>query len=213
MEIDNECSICKCDMGTDVFDAKSNEGVCSEDCFRLPCKHAFHTFCLVKCLRSSGTGCPVCRDGGTDTAARNPARIYFEVEVGGDDEAPEEDEFLDRVLHELNSSNPRVIAAKRTLNQTVKSYNLLRDTLRHERKKTITVAMREFRARRHADFVTMRQRVEQALLTYHNQIRVEVGGVSLEDIQFASVDDMLRQTEHPGSSVRRQDPMRLSFWH
>ena len=198
-----------------MFDAAGSEGVCGTDCFRLSCKHAFHSQCLVTSLRSAGTGCPVCRDGNGAAGPRNPARIYFEMEMeaGGDEETTEEDEFLDRVLHALNSTNPRVIATKRTLNQSVKAYNLLRDSLRHERKKALTVAMRDFRARRHRDFLQMRQRVEQSLKAYHDQIRLEVGGLELEDLQFAGVEDMLRQIEHPGSSVRRQDPMRLSFWH
>lgn len=213
MEEDTECSICRCDMNALVFDSAGVEGVCAKECFRLSCKHAFHIQCLVTSLRSSGTGCPICRDGSSAAAPRNPARIYFEMEMEAPEEFPEEEEFLNRVLHALNSSNPRVMATKRTLNSSLKAYNLLRDKLRQERKKVVSVAMREFRARRHPDFVAMRQRVEQALKAYHDQIRAEVGGVDVEDLHFVGVEDMLRQSEHPGSSVRRQDPMRLSFWH
>lgn len=216
MEALHECSICKDEMRAPAFDANSDEGICGGDCFRLPCRHAFHTHCLVTSLRSSGTGCPVCRDGSSDEVVirrEGRALVYLDMELDNDeDEDEDENEFLTRVIASLECSNARVIAAKRSLNAAIKTYNIFRDKLRCERKRAIHCAMREFRNRRYHEFVTVRGRVSDALKTYQSLLRQEIG-VSGDDIAFPSADEFLRQPVHALSSVRRQDPMRLSFWH
>jgi hypothetical protein len=77
----------------------------------------------------------------------------------------------------------------------------------------LQAAMREFRARRFQQFQSVRQQTAHALRDYHNQLRAQLGHISQEDIQFSSAEELLRQPLHMGSSVRHQDPMRLSFWH
>lgn len=153
----------------------------------------------------------MCRDGAPEAARGGPARILFEMEME-DDQEPPVDDFVDQVVQSLNTSNVRVMAAKRSLNQSVKAFNVFRDKLRQERKRAIHGAMRDFRARRFREFLAMRQRTEAALNTYHNELRAQLG-VQAADLQFATAEEFLRQPLHAGSSVRRQDPMRLSFWH
>jgi hypothetical protein len=138
-------------------------------------------------------------------------RIVFEMEFD-DEEDNEEEQFVDRVVQALNTTSPRVAAAKRILNQSVKEYNIFRDKLRRERKRVLVAAMRQFRAQRYTDFQAMRRRTAQALEDYHTQLRSELG-VMPEDLHFSTPNELLRQPLHMGSSVRRQDPMRLSFWH
>jgi hypothetical protein len=129
-----------------------------------------------------------------------------------DSEGDEHDDFLDRVVTALNTSSPRVMAARRTLNQSVKKYNIFRDKLRRERKRALQSAMRDFRKERYAEFRAIRQQTAQALEAYHTQLRSELG-VAAEDVEFSTPDELLRQPAQMGSSVRHQDPMRLSFWH
>jgi len=203
-----ECAICKSDMDVDPFDAAASEGLCGTECFRLSCKHAFHATCVVQSLRAAGSGCPVCRDGAVQA---NSGRIIFEMQFD-DEEDDEEEQFVDRVVHALNSTSPSVAAAKRVLNQSVKEYNIFRDKLRRERKRVLVAAMRDFRSRRYHDFQAIRRRTAQALDNYHTQLRNELG-VTPDDLHFSTPDELLRQPLHMGSSVRHQDPMRLSFWH
>lgn len=152
----------------------------------------------------------MCRDGAE---ARGPSRIVFEMQLDDDDDEDERaDAFVDEVIQALNTSSARVMAAKRSLNQSMKAFNVFRDKLRQERKRAVQGAMREFRSRRFREFMAVRQHTEAALNQYHDQLRSELG-VRAEDVQFATADEFLRQPLHPGSSVRHQDPMRLSFWH
>jgi hypothetical protein len=72
--------------------------------------------------------------------------------------------------------------------------------------------MREFRKQRYNEFRAVRQQTAQALDAYHAQLRAELG-VSADDVEFATPEELLRQPLHMGSSVRHQDPMRMSFWH
>jgi hypothetical protein len=211
-----ECSICKCDMDVDPFDAAASEGLCGTDCFRLKCKHAFHATCVIQSLRAAGAGCPVCRDGG-ENARGGATRIIFEMQLDDDeeDQAAEDAErnFLDQVVHSLNTTSQAVMAAKRNLNQSVKAYNIFRDKLRKERKQVLQTAMREFRARRYQEFRKVRDNTSQALSSYHQELRRHLGNLSEEDLEFSTPEEFLRQPVHMGSSVRHQDPMRLSFWH
>ena len=200
-----ECTICKCGMSVPSFDPSLPEGP-SEDCFRLPCKHAFHAGCLVQSLRSSSNMCPVCRDTGGGPAGPEPLMLESESEE------EEEANFADQVLQSLESSNPRVLAAKRSLMSNVKAYNLMRDRLRQDRRRAIASAMHEFRRRHLREFYIAKQRVADALDLYHSRVRSELH-VNPEDMQFPNVQDVLRQQGGFMHSVRRQDPMRLSFWH
>lgn len=209
LEESQECTICKGGMSGKPFDKSCEEGVFA-DCFRLPCKHAFHTVCLVQSLRTSGTNCPVCRHNGEGPQEAVAETLIFQAD--DEEENESEEAFQERLIHSLQSSNPRVIAAKRTLMQNVKSYNLLRDRLRHERRRSVASAMHDFRRRHFREFLIMKQRVKDSLEYFNGRLRDELH-VTEGDMQFATVDEVLRQTPTLLSSVRRQDPLRTSFWH
>jgi hypothetical protein len=152
--------------------------------------------------------CPVCRDTGGH-AAPEPL-LELNPESDGEDE--ETDNFADRVMHSLESSNPRVIAAKRSLMTNIKAYNLVRDRLRQERRRAIASAMHDFRRRHLSEFHIAKLRVADALEFFHSRVRDEMHA-SPEDMQFPDVAEVLKQRGGYLHSVRRQDPMRVSFWH
>lgn len=213
-----ECVICKAHMHVQAFDDSAVEGS-DKDCFRLSCKHAFHTQCLVQSLRTVGKNCPVCRDSGTASAAATESNNVLTISISLDEEESFEDNeqqevdmFAARLLHSLNSSNVVVRAAKHALNDSIKAYNVFRDKLRQERRQRIAAAMREFRQRRFKDFCAAKERVKQSLDTYHDKVRTELQ-MSLDVFEFSNVREVLKQQSNVLYSVRRQDPMRSTFWH
>jgi len=215
----NECTICKCTMTVPSFDAACVEGASEGgNCFRLPCKHAFHATCLVQSLRSSSNMCPVCRDTGMQAAPDDEIyrtrreRVNHSAIEDDDEDVDQTQDFAARVLHSLESSNPRVIAAKRCLMDNIRAYNLMRDRLRHERRRAIASAMHEFRQMHLRDFHASKRRVSDSLDAFHNQVRQEMNA-GVEDLQFSSVVEVLRQQGGILHSVRHQDPTRISFWH
>lgn len=210
-----ECAICKCDMNVNVFEDAAEEGDCGEHCFRLPCKHAFHTACLVKSLRSVGKSCPVCRDNGGANAG-GPMIISIDLELPEDEEEQDDDEldmevFTHRLLQTLNSSNLQVRAAKQNLNQSIKEYNVFRDKLRRERRQRVVEAMAELRKRQWKNFLTKKHRVRLALQAYNREVQQQIQAP--ENFVWSNVDELLTQANTLSGSVRRQDPMRRSFWH
>lgn len=206
MELDNDCAICKSSMVCLPYDEKAEEGII-DDCYRLPCKHAFHAHCLVQSLRTSGKNCPICRNSNETESSLPLIRVSIDDIIEPIDE---EQELLTRLLNHLHSTNPLIRAAKQNLNHSVKSYNIFRDKLRQEKKVHLKQAMKDFRNKRFKDFNVKKQQVQYTLEQYHNVLKHEVG---TDVFQLMNLDELLKQPVGNFYSVRHQDPMRSSFWH
>jgi Zinc finger, C3HC4 type (RING finger) len=211
MEMDFDCAVCKCSMDVKPFDEDAEEGI-AKDCYRLPCKHAFHASCIIQSLRISGKNCPVCRNGSPE-ASPPIISIFAMADETDDDEEIEMTEaamVTERLLHHLHSSHVAIRARKQNLNLAVKQFNIFRDKLRQERKMHLKQAMKEFRRKRFKDLLVKKQQVKSALDQYHASIKEEVG----EDVfELMTVDELLKQPTQGFQSVRHQDPLRSSFWH
>ena len=183
--------ICKDPMSVKPYDDKE-EGL-ENDCFRLSCKHAFHATCIISSLRANSS-CPVCRDG----EAPPPSSLFtFEIPLSDDE---------DNTLVELQSRTPQIQTAASNLNRSVKAYNIMRDKLRSERRKSLAIAMRDFRAKNRRRFEVEKERVRQSLDTYKRQ----VDSVAPE-IEVVDLDELLKQ-QNTHAPNRHQDPMLTSFW-
>jgi len=196
--MDEECVICKETMGLKTFDDASDEGL-EDNCYRLSCKHAFHATCIIGSLRVSGSTCPICRDG----APPPPSQIFsFQFEESESETTNTEN---DRLI-ELQNRNPQVRAAATNLNRSVKSFNIFRDKLRSHRRKSLAIAMREFRNKYSRAFRLEKERVRQSLHTYRTAVHAD------SPIEIVDIKGLLEQ-DNTHAAVRRQDPMRTSFWY
>jgi hypothetical protein len=109
-------------------------------------------------------------------------------------------------LVNLQSSDVRVKAAATNLNRSVKSFNIFRDRLRAHRRRALAIAMREFRSKYQRPFNQEKERVRQVLHTYRDIV------LNIEpDLDLVDLQGLLAQ-DNTHASVRRQDPMRASFW-
>lgn len=196
--ISDECAICKEAMSVETFQESAEEGL-YDDCFRLPCKHAFHAACIIGSLRASGSTCPICRDGSPPPVATH----VFEFEVDTVSTNSDNDR-----LNDLQSRDRRVQAGASNLNRAVKSFNIFRDKLRSIRRKTLAVAMREFRTKYKRGFALEKERVRQALASY----TATVNAATSEPIELVDIDGLIRQP-NTHASMRKQDPSVLSFWY
>jgi hypothetical protein len=196
--MDEECAICKDPMGLKTFDDSAEEGL-ENTCYRLSCKHAFHATCIIGSLRASGSTCPICRDG----EAPPPQTFGWVVDDASSETTnPENERLLD-----LQNVNPQVRAAASNLNRSVKAFNIFRDRLRSHRRKALALAMRDFRAKYDRPFRMEKERVRQTLNTYRSAVHASDSSIELVDIAG------LLQQDNTHASVRRQDPMRTSFWY
>lgn len=196
----DECAICKEAMSVETFQETADEGL-SDDCFRLSCKHAFHAACIISSLRASGATCPICRDG-----AEAPAPVHlFEFEVTRS--VVSEDPDIE-ILNTLQSRDQRVQASASNLNRSVKSFNIFRDQLRSARRKTLAVAMRDFRNRHQRAFKIEKERVRQALASYSSTVNAALP----EPIELVDLNGLVGQ-DNSHASVRKQDPTKLGFWY
>lgn len=207
-----DCAICKTIMPCLSYDEKSEEGI-TQDCYRLSCKHAFHAMCLVQSLRISGKSCPTCRNcNETNNSSSSIPIIHISIDddLEADNIDDENEIVLNRYLNYLHSTNPLIRAAKQNLNQSMKSYNMFRDKLRHEKKLHLKKAMLDFRLKRFKDFNVKKQQVQLSLNQYHQSLKNEVGN---DVFQLMNLEELLKQPTGAFHSVRHQDPMRTSFWH
>jgi DNA-binding protein Fis len=194
------------------FDESKEEGL-ENNCYRLSCKHAFHTSCIIQSLRITGKACPVCRSGSQEQPILSIfATSTFENDSDGEEtiELTEAEVVTQRLLQHLHSSHVQIRSRKQNLNAAVKSFNIFRDTLRKERKAYLKKAMKEFRQKRFKDLMVKKSQVASALEQYHTAIKNEVGN---DVFELMDVEELLKQPVQPFQSVRHQDPLRASFWH
>lgn len=130
-------------------------------CIRMRCGHAYHSACIIGCFRS-GRGCPSCREEIT------PAAIDHQlIELEGEFDIEEEpDPIIDRLDGErmvLRVRNNDIRKAREKLNKSVKSYRILCENLKSERRTIIRNALQNFRNTRKAKFNAASQNVRKSL--------------------------------------------------
>jgi hypothetical protein len=187
-------------MKVETFLETAEEGL-TGDCFRLSCKHAFHAACIISSLRASGSTCPICRDG-----EEAPTTFQFQFVEEVEEEEPNREN--NEILTAQQSRDVRVQASASNLNRSVKSFNIFRDELRASRRKTLAVAMREFRNKHQRGYKKQRERVRQALASYSATVNAALP----EPIELVDLNDILSQ-DNSHASVRKQDPTKLGFWY
>jgi hypothetical protein len=188
-----------------------NEG----ECVRLPCHHAFHSYCIVESLRQAGTGCPICRDGAQQT---NRLAEIFDA-LGFDDEEDATDESIDDdLMHDIRSRHPEVKRKRTAFHKLMKQYNVHKDALRHRRRVHLSLAMNEFRKKEQPRVQAFQREVNASI---RELIRLETSEYArrssqetleatpwYEGYMDAANGEYLRES----MSERRHDPINPAFW-
>lgn len=188
-----------------------NEG----ECVRLPCHHAFHSYCIVESLRQSGTGCPICRDGA------EPSNRLAEIFEALGFEEGEEDTTItvdDDLMHDIRSRHPEVKRKRTAFHKLIKQYNVHKDSLRYRRKLHLSLAMAQFRRKEqprirafqhqvHASISDL-IRLETAEYTRRSSRETLEAAPWYESYMSAVQGEYLREA----LSEPRHDPINPSFW-
>lgn len=192
-----------------------NEG----ECVRLPCHHAFHSYCIVESLRQAGTGCPICRDGAQPQPdVPNLVMEIFDA-LGYEDETTTSDITIDDdLMHDIRSRHPEVKRKRTAFHKLVKQYNVHKDALRYRRRLRLSLAMSQFRrteqprirAFQHEVHACIRDLVQLETNEYARRSSREV----LEATPWYAgyMEAMNGDYLHEATSERRHDPMNPAFW-
>ncbi len=188
-----------------------NEG----ECVRLPCHHAFHSYCIVESLRQAGTGCPICRDGATQT--NRLAEIFDALGFDEEEDATEES-IDDDLMHDIRSRHPEVKRKRTAFHKLIKQYNVHKDALRHRRHLHLSLAMNEFRKKEQPRVRAFQREVNASI---RELIRLETSEYArrssqetleatpwYEGYMEAANGEYLRES----ISERRHDPINPAFW-
>lgn len=211
--------MCKDDMKVSEFDKEGQE--LQDDCYRLPCHHAFHTSCIIQSLRQNSS-CPVCRDGPSND--RQPTNIYIpDDESTNSDDMRNHEMSIDPVLQHIRSTDKTVQLARQGAKEAKRQYNILRDVLRKERKQVLQQAMLKFRNKRLHDFLAAKERVRDALIHVQEeeekQLIQAMGATRHSELSWLQLHRSvivrleLLQPSSAFFSVRHHDPMRSTFWY
>jgi hypothetical protein len=217
-----ECAICKDSMGTKSFSATDELEV--ENVHRLSCHHAFHSSCLISSFRINQTlACPLCRNTGSpNTGGRERRHTVqhgnMEITITHTEGEEEIDEYQDMTQFLRKIQKSPVRNARKTSKVALKKYNLLRDKLRHEKKKCIQAALvnfrdvfrKEFRDTQNALRASLKQEWEEEKKVcleklgdaYRSKPWFDLHKLLSTGIQFK--DEM---------SGRKNDPWNASFWY
>ena len=155
-----ECAICIEPMNTEKFIAIENgEDQIDENdssCVRLKCGHAFHICCSIGSFRS-GLLCPSCREA--------VPQQEFEIFLLEDTVISEDTmtQNVDTIRSTQRIKDCKVREARRKLNKSKKTYNILCEKLRNERKQIIKKVLRDFRLQRHSEYLEVYKDVQKTL--------------------------------------------------
>jgi len=223
---DQQCAICQEQMNCLSYNSSLEQGQEGES-FRLSCKHAFHSSCILLAFRTLGsTACPCCRNTGVMSGSQVVTRGRFSLhitEIEDDEEESEVDmmEVMDTdvTLRKVRCSNPEVKFLRRQLRECKKEYNIFRDQLRHKRRNCIKKALKEFRDEQRDIYRAIRQRlVNRAHDVYEKEKEAFIVLTSLEDYENKPWKE-LHLAERDGyqfkvqNETRHTDPWNSSFWY
>jgi hypothetical protein len=208
---DNEkdciCAVCQCEMTTEAFSQPASSGP-EGDAFRLSCKHAFHSSCILFAFRtSSSTACPCCRntEGTSTTYIRRGFSLQI-TELGEESEESEEVDMLelmdnDPCLRLIRTGNETVKIKRKQFKETHKSYNVYRDMLRNKRKDHVKKALKQFRTQHREEF-----RAKQTLLIQHATDLYEA-----EKTAYINLTSAERYEAVPWKEVHEQEKEGIQF--
>ena len=204
-----ECAICIESMCTKTYVAPNEEDDDIVDefdktCNRLKCGHAFHSSCIFTSFRA-GLGCPSCRESSKEHEL---------------DSVDEEDPIVLRIdakRTDLRTKLPIIRKARQDLNKKSKTYRLLCEQLRHDRKKCIKEALKEFNFlnksnyRKVADEVAVSlSRVERIEISELKKVvnpdEVDTYIESVKDFDYNTIEYMRCKDDYA------EDPITERFW-
>jgi hypothetical protein len=220
---ENLCAICQNTMSCKAFDSEAEQG--GEDGgFRLSCKHAYHSQCILIAFRTSAsTACPCCRN--TESEPQVVTRGRFSFHVTELEEDGEEDMDLmevmdnDIVLRKMRTSNPEIKTLRRELKEMRKGYNVFRDNLRKRRRECISKALKDFRTEHRNSFREVQAKlVAQASQIVDREMQLYIEETSQEiydSLPWKLLHDFQRgrQFKIESSDTRHTDPWNSSFWY
>jgi len=226
--LDQQCAICQEQMNCLSFNSILEQGQ-EGDSFRLSCKHAFHSSCILLAFRTVGsTACPCCRNTGVMGSSQTVTRGRFSLHITeiADDEEEEESEIdmmevmsNDVTLRQVRCSNQEVKILRRQLKECKKEYNIFRDQLRQKRRNCIKKALKQFREEQRDIYRVIRQRlVNRAHDVYEKEKEAFIALTSSEEYDNKPWID-LHIAEREGyqfkvqNETRHTDPWNSSFWY
>jgi len=208
------CAICATGMPVPEYDHTKlggNEG----ECVRLPCHHAFHSYCIVESLRQAGSGCPICRDGAPQT---NRLAEIFEALGFEEEDDTTELTIDDDLMHDIRSRHPEVKRKRTAFHKLIKQYNVHKDALRHRRHVHLSIAIEQFRKKEQPRIKAFQHQVRACI---RDLVHIETGEYarrsSQETLEAAPwYESYLKAMEgeylREAASERRHDPINPAFW-
>lgn len=234
-----ECAICISTIHTPQFIAPNLSAEKPDDkiddldasCLRLGCGHAFHIICITSGFRR-GIGCPTCRE----TLSSNPGLTLNSAGMGGiefvieeAEEEIEEDEttsnmylIMDTKRAQMRTNNRAIKESRRALNEQLRSYKHLAESLRLERRNVIREALKPFALERKNKFNFQYTAVHNALqkvMEVEKREMIKIGNdiaeYSEEYFKRVKLSDYnskeLMRSEDYRAPVHH-DPMHPKFW-
>ena len=227
LENEKQCAICQEQMNCLSFNAGLEQGQEGES-FRLSCKHAFHSSCILLAFRTLGsTACPCCRNTGVMGGSQVVTRGRFSLHITEIDDEEEEESEIDMMevmdndvtLRQVRCSNPEVKFLRRQLKDCKKEYNIFRDQLRQKRRTCIKKALKEFRDGHRDIYRGLRQRlVNRAHDVYEQEKEAFIALTSSEEYDTKPWKE-LHVAERTGyqfkvlNETRHTDPWNSAFWY
>jgi hypothetical protein len=220
--LDVACAICQEPMKSEAYKADLEQGP-ESDAFRLSCKHAFHSSCLILAFRTSAsTVCPCCRSTEGQTITRGRYSLHI-TEI--DSEEEEEIDVMelmesDQVLRAVRSQNPVIRDLRSNLKKSRKEYNVLRDKLRHGRREHVSKALKQFRDESRDEFRDVQSKlIKNAEEVFKAEKDAYIEMTSLETYEDTPWQEC-HEAEGQGAqfkinvlSSRHTDPWNSSFWY
>ena len=226
-ELDQQCAICQEKMSCPSFCSTLEQGQ-ENDSFRLSCKHAFHSACVLLAFRTScSTACPCCRNSGAPSSqvvTRGRYSLHI-TELEEDSEEETEVDMLeimdnDPTLRSVRCTNQMVKTMRRELKETRKEYNVLRDELRRKRRTYISKALKEFRDQNREEYRKAKQKWhEKAVEVFELEKKSCIEMTSGEDYEAKTWKDLHEaeceeiQLKVTSGETRHTDPFNSSFWY
>jgi hypothetical protein len=222
---DTVCAVCQEQMPCESYNAELEQGPI-ENAFRLSCKHAFHSTCLILAFRTSAsTACPCCRNvEGGQVITRGRYSLHI-TEVEPDEDEEEEIDVMelmdnDAVLRKIRTQNKEVKDMRSDLKKNRKEFNVLRDKLRKTRREHVNKALKEFRDNHRKEFRIVQETLVKKAADVHDkekEIYIEMTSESTYDYlpwrEYHEAERSGIQFKLTSGNTRHTDPWNSSFWY
>ena len=155
---DQECPICRSDMGHTVFELSNEDGPIGEGVLRLRCGHAYHGTCIAMAFRA-GVQCPMCRDN-PDEEEYEPVERNLENAVFS---------HIENITASMRQTTyvqthvGQVQAARARYNKERKKLSEYMERLNQQRHRCLAEALKRFREEHRNQFEKARKKVQRTL--------------------------------------------------